>query len=277
MWQLRAGLEEPSFTQAVRLHEQAGFWAHSALYLVREMAWRLATIFQYLGLLTVPLFPITVALAVRQLRGSRRQAPSPEGSGHHLRTVLASLVFLAVIGFWLVGSAMTTRPDGGLWLPLWWMLPNAFEGQVVLMRVLTVAGLIGSLPLLLLTVHQWPAPSRWRTLSPVWLLGAALGICMVVLHLSYRQLNDTYLVGLLPLALLVPARALRDDGGLAGAWLAVSALLSALAIVTMSWWMRDQYDLLETRWQAAAKLVAAGVDPALHRRTPALDRISRGV
>jgi len=260
VWQLKAGLEEPSFTQAVRLHEQADFWGHSATYLAREMAWRLATLLQYLGLLMVPLFPVMAALAVRLLRRCGARADAGRAASPIRRSAIAAFGALAVVGFWLAGSPMTTRPGGGLWLPLWWLLPVAFEDHPGLMKALTIAGLAGALLLLLLAVHQWPSRSRWRTLSSPWVLSAALGICMVALHVPYLQLNDTYLVGLLPFALLVPARALRDDRAVPRAWLTVSALMCASAIVAMSWWMRGQYDDLEARWQAAEKLVKAGVD-----------------
>lgn len=50
---------------------------------------------------------------------------------------------------------------------------------------------------------------RGTTPSPKgWWLAAAVGLSLLGLHVPYVQLNDTYLVGLLPFAPLLPARLL---------------------------------------------------------------------
>jgi hypothetical protein len=72
------------------------------------------------------------------------------------------------------------------------------------------------------------------------------------------QLNDTYLVALLPFSLLIPARAIVTSGRPPRA-LAASAALSAVMLVLLSFWMRGNYNWQEAQWRAADKLLASGI------------------
>lgn len=89
-------------------------------------------------------------------------------------------------------------------------------------------------------------------------MGTGLGL--LVLHLTYTQLNDTYIVAFIPFALLIIAEKLRGDKA-SGAALALSAALSVIIILITGLCLRGEYSGDFAAWQAAETLVGAGVEP----------------
>jgi len=259
-WQLWSGYAEPTFTQAVRLHEQTDYLTQPPLAFARELAWRIGTVVHYVALLMLPVLPLLLALVIRgRLLGGAglgvgRQPVDPR---RHL------LVALAIFGCLLVAaldkSALTTRENSGRALQLPWMLPNAFWNRPTVMHGLAFAGTLGTFLLIVLLLRSKGRAPALRDLPIGWLMAGSIGVCLAALHLAYVQLNDTYLIGLLPFALLIPARALRTSGQPRAA-LAASALLSAGLLVALSLWMRGNYNWQQAQWQAADRLLAAGID-----------------
>jgi len=255
LWQLRAGYVEPNFTQAVRLHEQRWFLTRPPLVFAREIAWRIGTVVHYLGLSMLPVLPLLLALVVRR-PPARLGVFQPDGRP---RVLIALVVFALLLIAALDKSDVTTRENSGRALQLYWMLPNSFWNHPVVMHGLAFAGTVGTFLLVVLLLKPAARGSAIRDLPFGWLLAGAVGTCLFALHLVYVQLNDTYLVGLLPFALLIPARALVKSGRPPRAF-AASAALSALMLVLVSLWMRGNYNWQEAQWRAADKLMAAGVD-----------------
>jgi hypothetical protein len=254
IWQLRAGYTEPNFTQAVRLHEQAWFLTRPPLAFAREMAWRIGTVVHYLALSMLPVLPLLLALVVRRppVRLGTFQADG------RARVLVALAVFALLLIASLDKSAVTTRENSGRALQLHWMLPNAFWQHTVVMHGLAFAGTVGTFLLVVLLLKPGLRAGSLRDLPFGWLLAGSMGVSLLGLHLVYFQLNDTYLVGLLPFALLIPARAVATNGRPAPA-LASSVALSALSLVLLSFWMRGNYNWQEAQWRAADRLLQAGV------------------
>ena len=266
-WQLRAGLATPNFTQAVRLHEQAHFLTMPPSVMAHEIGWRLSTLLQYLGLSLLPVLPLLASLCLS--RASRRDGlplvdtTRVASSSQRSPKVVAMLALLTLTGlllFSLKNSDISTRANGSHLLLLPWMLPTAFWSERWLMYGFAASGVVGAFLLLLLFWRWQGTRPRARDLPWQTLLTLSTGFTLAALHLSYVQLNDTYLVGMLPFALL-----------LIGAALATRPPATRVLIVTVAWsfgmllvlsaWMRGDYNRQQARWTSADRLVASGTPP----------------
>ena len=257
LWQLRAGYVEPNFTQAVRLHEQRWFLSRPPFTTAGEMAWRIGTVVHYLALSMLPMLPLLLALVVRR-PPPRLGVFQPDGRP---RVLIALVVFALLLIAALGKSDVTSRENGGRALQLFWMLPNSFWQHTVVMHGLAFAGTVGTFLLVVLLLKPGARPGGIRDLPFGWLLAGSIGASLFALHLVYVQLNDTYLVGLLPFALLIPARALATHGRPPRS-LVPCAALSVAMLVALSLWMRGNYNWQEAQWRAADRLLAAGNDLA---------------
>ena len=265
-WQLRAGLATPNFTQAVRLHEQAYFLTLPPFVMAHEIGWRLSTVLQYLGLSLLPVLPLLASLCLTPASWrdgaqvvTTRVASSSERSSK-ATAVLTLLALAAVLFLSFKNSDISTRANSGHVLQLPWMLPTAFWSKTWLMRGFAASGAVGAFFLLFLFWRWQGTRPRVRDLSWQALLTAATGLVMVALHLGYVQLNDTYLVGMLPFVLLVIGGALvaRPPGVRV---LAVTAAWSFAMLVVLSAWIRGDYNRLQAQWASADRLVASGTPP----------------
>lgn len=79
-------------------------------------------------------------------------------------------------------------------------------GRVV--RALAPAGVVGAFPLAVLLWRFLVKSRGLLNIPPGWHLPGSTGGCLLLLHLCYVQLNDTYIVDLLPFALLILAHPL---------------------------------------------------------------------
>jgi hypothetical protein len=246
IWQVVTGWHAPNFTQAFRLAEQQAFLALPASRLFAEMAWRLGMMAQYLGVLLLPALPLVAMLWRRSAGASRPWQPA-----------VAVLAIGSMLWAWGVGSDLTARvPSDSRWvgLPLHWMLPTYLDGHPQAARALNAAGLVMAGMLAWLLVRR--LPSHCRPSPPGWLfIGTA--ISAVVLHLCYVQFNDTYLIVLLPLALLLMAGCCRQASltppsiVVALVWLMAATLLTALAI-------RASYNRQQAWWNAGETALSRG-------------------
>jgi hypothetical protein len=246
LWQLHAGFFEPTFTQVMRLHEQSYFLSLPNLAIAHELGWRLSVIMQYVALSMLPVFPLLATVAFRRV------------VTHHKGELLSLFLVGGLMAVSLTTSPISMRPNAGRVLLLSWMLPNAFWVHPVIMGALTLGGVVGAFPLSMLVWRFLSRSHRWRDLSPGWVLVGSTGGWLLLLHLTYVQLYDTYIVDLLPFALLVLAHAMRRIEPQLAA-LHASAVMSLLMVVLLSFWMRGNYNRQEAQWAAADKLVAERV------------------
>lgn len=258
-WQLRTGLETPNVTQTVRLDAQAYFASQRPLALLKECLWRIATLARYVGIGMLAALPVLLPLAIgawRAAHGRLRLAPSWQRFAPWVMLAAVSSLLIYATGR---GSAFSQRVTDDWFLPLWWMLPNAFWESRTLMAVLDVAGLVTAL--LLGAVACWMAAPhlvnpRRPSFTPT--LVAATGVCLLGLHLAYVQLNDTYVVALLPFALLLPAVASRAVP-VAQGWITGTALAATMIALSIAWWMRADYNAQAAQWRAADRMMAQGI------------------
>jgi len=257
--QIQGGYAAPNVTQAVRLLQQRHFIGMGLQELGREGAWRTGILLQYLGLSLLPLFPLLAGVAWQRTRAAL--VLPGQGADHpriawHLLLVSLYTTFLAacLVG----GSVFTARAYGSKILPLQWMLPNAFWDHRWLMTGLAIGGFAGAVLIALpLLVGGRSVLAPWRRAE--WLLLAGVGLGLLALHLSYVQLNDTYVVGLLPFAILLTARTLAVTD-LPQICHRVAVASCFTAILLSSLWMRGEYNRQEALWSAAESLLSRGVD-----------------
>jgi hypothetical protein len=137
------------------------------------------------------------------------------------------------------------------------MLPNAFWEHRTFMRWFDASGLVGA------GLLGWIGITRCATLTSVrqiafeWLLLAAVGVSLLGLHLAYVQLNDTYIVDVLPFALLLVACASRD-AFISRRWVLGSIGVCGAIVLAQSLWLRGDFNVQEAQWIAADELLADG-------------------
>jgi len=253
--QVIVGFREPNITQIHRLaetHEMLTFPLH---VLAKEFFWRCCVMLQYVGMALFPLLPALLA------------APSSFWKQRISRVPLWILALCAVAAIiWAVSfpSVVTarTRTRHGLWdpLPLHWELFYNLVRFEHVMRLLDTAGIIGGTMLAAILFSRLRNLRSPRSLSPelVFLVTTFLGL--LVLHLLYKQLNDTYTTAFLPFALLLVASHLRivhtPTSLFRFCW-----MLSLASMIMMSVRMDADYALQTASWTAADSLARAGVNP----------------
>jgi hypothetical protein len=256
-WQILVGLQEPNFTQVVRLSQQRVYLGQSPAVLAHELLWRAAIVLQYVGISVLPALPLVVGAALGCARGSRRSA---------VRLVLlAALIGLALCAILLTGSPLTGPLDwpGRLWPPLGleWFLPFQLRDHPGLFRPIDLAGLGVAAALAAVAVVSarglWPI----RRNRPETILLVAAPACLLGLHLFFANLNDTYIVSLIPFALLLLAVQYRAPSR-APRLAAASTVVSLAALLLVALWIRADFAPLTTKWAAADRLTKAGVPPA---------------
>jgi hypothetical protein len=258
--QLYVGSRAPGFTQAYRLIEEHHRLAQPASVLLKDVFWRCSVILQYIGMSILPVLPLAIVpgQSVEKKRVGRDLLISA------IVTIVASAAIIAALSMTAYFS-ITARPEAlhnGIWEPLglYWLLPAQLGGMRLVMRILDFGGIVGTSTLVWTGVRNLQRLRAFRDLSSemIFLTGTCAGL--LALHLTYHQLNDTYIVAFIPFALLVIAEKLRGDKARRAA-LASSAALSVIVILITGLWLRGEYSGNFAAWQAAETLVDAGVEP----------------
>jgi hypothetical protein len=258
-YQLSIGLSSPTYTQAIRLHEQALYFDWPWWRLRNELVWRIATGLRYVGLLLLPALPLMLEKLLQRSR--------PFTWKWSMLVIAAlSAAYLLVLAF--VSSqyhspAMRELPSGVNWseaLPLYWMLPNLLSHWEGTERVLALASIPMAILLMLLTGAALLQPRAWRQCSSVAVMLWVSALALFALHGEYAQFNDTYLLAFLPFALMLIGESaergqrvpMRGQSALIGLW--IGALLIPCVLL-----LRSERNRIETLWLAADRVLAAGV------------------
>jgi hypothetical protein len=258
--QFYVGLRAPGFTQAYRLIEQHHRLARPAPALLKDFFWRCSVILQYVGMSVFPALPLAMAPG---------QSVEKKRLGHQLiipaiLTALASAAIIAALSMTSFFS-LTARPEAlhnGVWEPLalYWLLPSYLWGMRYVMRILDFCGIVGAATLVWTGIRNLQRVRAFRELSSEMLFLTGTGVGLLALHLTYSQLNDTYIVAFIPFGLLVIAEKLRSDEPRRST-LALSAALSMILILITGLWLRGEYSSQFAAWKAAETLVDTGVEP----------------
>ena len=184
-WQILHGLQQPNFTQVVRLYEQRVYLGQPPALLADEFLWRAAVVLQYVGISILPALPLLIGAVLVYARQSRRSAARLA-----LLVTLAGLTLSAIL---LTGSALTGRPDGGpgrLWPPLGldWFLPMQLRYQPGAFRPIDLAGLGAAAVLAALALLSARGLRPIRRTRPETILLIATPTCLLGLQLTYVQL-----------------------------------------------------------------------------------------
>jgi hypothetical protein len=259
MWQLKAGLESPNFTQAfVVYQQQPDFVSQPTTILLRESAWRVATIWRYIGMAVLAAVPLMLPLAAKfatDIIHSSGRFSGPFRLALVMVAMAAVSIFLA--HYWRSHSLLSARSDSDGFLPLWWMLPNAFREHPKFMRWFDTSGLVGACLLGWIAIAHCATLTSARRIAFEALLLAAVSVSLLGLHLAFAQLNDTYLVGLLPFAVLVVAYGSRG-AVISRLWVVGSIIACGIIVLAQSLWLRGDFNVQEAQWRAADELLAQG-------------------
>jgi hypothetical protein len=258
--QLYVGSRAPGFTQAYRLIEEHHRLAQPASVLLKDVFWRCCVILQYVGMSVLPVLPLAMVpgqYGEKKRVGRDLLIPA-------MVTILASAAIITALSLTAYFS-ITARPEAlhnGVWEPLalYWLLPTKFWPMHHEMRILDICGIVGASTLVWTGVRNLQRSRAFRNLSSARIFLTGTGLGLLALHLTYTQLNDTYIVAFIPFALLVIAEKLRGDKP-RRAGLASSAALSVIVILITSLWLRGEYSGDFAAWQAAETLAGAGVEP----------------
>ncbi|MET4666420.1 hypothetical protein [Sphingomonas sp. PvP056] len=253
-WQLWMGAGEPNVTQAYRLAEQHVLLTQPIHALAKEAIWRSAVWVQYSALYLLPLMPLVVGAGVFRFQNS-----SPQ-----VRTRAAFLTILLMIyaGIGLsLNSTLTVRQgivSGPVWpaLGIIWVIPSQPWASHSLQRLLDLAGYVAIAPLAFLLFSAQRLLPEHRPDAGT-LLIAGTGVTMFGLVFIYVQLNDTYVVALLPFLLLIVASILRE--GPSWKWSATTIAWSLLLLFGVLGLTRQNFDAQQRVWDAADEAVASGI------------------
>lgn len=257
--QMYVGFRAPNFTQAFRLGEEHHFITRPALALLKEAFWRCIIISQYIGMSVLTVLPLVLVPGKSALK-------KPPG-GRLLISIMTVLATAAMIAGLSMTSLLThsARPAAQhrvLWQPLqlYWLLPTQLYPMPLVMRILDLCGIVGASTLVWTGLRSLQRLRASRQLSShaTFLAGTFAGL--LILHLTYTQLNDTYIVTFIPLGLLIIAERLQGYGPRRAAC-ALSAVLSMILILLTGLWMRGEYSPQQATWESADALVHAGVQP----------------
>jgi len=90
------------------------------------------------------------------------------------------------------------------------------------------------------------------------ILLSGTGLSLLALQLAYVQLNDTYVVGLVPFALVAVAARINAIKP-SPPWLLGTVLICCVGILATTLWMRKDYDRQQAAWNAADRIAASGI------------------
>jgi hypothetical protein len=253
-WQILMGLQEPNFTQVVRLGQQEMYLGQPPAVLAHEFLWRAAIVLQYVGISVLPALPLLAGAVLACAGKSRRRATR--------FALLATLIGLALCAILLTGSPVTgSDAPRRLWpaLGLRWTLTEPLPTK--LFRPIDLAGLAAAAVLgavaLVSARKLWPI----RRKSPGTILLVATGACLFGLHLLYVQLNDSYVVPFVAFALLLLAVQCRETT-LTPRVAAATTAVSLTALVLVSLGIRANFAEQATLWAAAERLTNTGIPAA---------------
>jgi 4-amino-4-deoxy-L-arabinose transferase-like glycosyltransferase len=254
--QVYIGITQPDFTQSQSMVEMHAFYHSGILILLEELFWRCAIITQYLGMALLPLLPLSLAVPRSFWRERLGRVPV------WVWGLLGCVVIVVALSLCSFHSARPLARHRGFWVPLelHWVLPVNFEHVRPVMRALDLVGILGGGVLTVLALHWLRSRPALQSLRPEVLLLGCTGFSLLLLHLPFNQLNDTYIVGFLPFILLWMADILRP--GVPKRFLQASVAFSIVLILLLALWERGEYAWQQAAWSSANALYDSGIQPA---------------
>lgn len=246
-WQFCFGVNQPTFTQKVRLAEQL-LYLRDLPHLIGDILWRPTVILQYIGLFLLPLLPL-LALLARNAWMGRDSAVSPAKSHPYRRNLWLPSAWIAYIAGGVCFGYLFYLPR--ILMPyLAWLLPNAqtspFGFKKHLALTLVTSGFAIALGGLL--SQRYCNKRNWRSLPRAECFVMLSGLALLGLHLIYAQFYDVYLIQFLPFIVLALGQMLHSWPR----WCkAVTAVLCLLMLSISSLWSLGKLGRAQASWRAA--------------------------
>jgi hypothetical protein len=251
-WQLWTAGLQPNFTQLVRLTEQRMFLTTAPLDLAKQMVWRVTVLAEYAALFTAAIIPAVLwawFCSARNPLQDRRSA-IPEILG-----LFGSLCLLLSVH---VANSAPGAPDLVPRIP--WVAGHLMPPGSWYKFVATAAAILSSAVLFPFLARRSGVLAVWRTRHQTGMFLVSTLLAYTVLHLVYVQLNDTYLIILVPFALLGVFAALRTAPA-SRAYAPLAIATATISGLSLAFWMRGDYNRQEAIWRSSEAVHAAGVDP----------------
>lgn len=257
IWQVKVGAATPNITQAYRLAEQSIFLSQPITLLLREAIWRAAIWLQYLAGFLLPVWPIVVGASFRQFRQNT--------TARNIRVSACVLLLMLLVAIGLrLDSHLTVRPTSAGHTPwpslgIFWVLQTTWQSGLA-QRLLDAVAFLNIVPMAWLAFSTVKRPRNVRMSAASALLGGT-GLAMLGAIGIYVQFNDTYVVAIVPFALLALAAVLRSSG-VNRQWIVASIVLSVSVVILLSVSTRRNYDYQQQAWAAADIRVRQGMSYA---------------
>jgi hypothetical protein len=247
-WQVYASLTSPSWTAQWAAMQQTQLFGQPDL--VGELGWRAGVLLQYMAFFCLPL---SVAAFLMWLAGLQKDRAGPTARRDVLLVAVPLLMILALN---MVGAFLMDKP--GTIPLLGWEFSIITDWPPALGGLLTLLVVFGAAALVRLLVLRWMPGSPEDAVTPAARFIDIVTLALFVGHLVFIQLNDRYLLPLLPYTLLVvgkplEAGLLRWRIPLAGAVTAVLLLGAGIARAVIE---RDH-----AVWTGSNLLAERGIPP----------------
>jgi hypothetical protein len=193
-WQIWFGMEDPGFTQLVRLCEESAYLRQNPIMLLGEMIWRPAVILEHAALFLLPLMPVGLYFLWIRFR-------------RHRRFLYASITFvgLASVYAFFTANVINGRVLRQLQLPTMpWLVEHWIHGRALLIPA-TLVAVSGACVLGWIVSMRYIENGYWRRMGAPELFVALTGIILLGLQLIFVQMNDTYVIAFLPFVLFAVA------------------------------------------------------------------------
>jgi hypothetical protein len=257
LWQFCFNVNQPTFTQKVRLAEQL-VYLRDLPHLIGDILWRPTVILQYIGLFLLPLLPLLALLARKAWLG-RDSADSSTSTYRRLRNLWLPGAWIAyVAGGICFGYFFYLRH---VLMPyLAWLLPNAQTSPFGFKKHLALTLVTSGFAILLgsLLSQRYGDKQNWRSLPRAECFVMLSGLALLGLHLIYAQFYDVYLIQFLPFIVLALGQMLH-------AWprwcKALTAVLFLLMLSISSLWSLGKLGKAQASWRAAEIARSFGAAP----------------
>jgi len=250
-WQFWYSLSAPSWGMRYASHQLALHFGNLG-ELLTDLLWRPTVILNYLALFSVPfvlLALIELVIELRQWHAQRRRAIT---LGLASLGVLSLLIGVGILYGRMAGGRSLLMP----YLP--WNFGFLLEMGRFERGVVTLLTSVGAVLFARLFIRRY-ALKEWRSeITPKERLLDFVTLCLVLMHLLYGGIGDTYILVLLPYTLIVVARELQP---LLHRFRTVLALTSLILALTAALWTRGLLEREEAWWTAAESARVAGVEP----------------
>ncbi len=267
LWQVYSGIVHPNWGAQFTLAAQHRYLADVPNLLI-SLLWRPSVIFQYLAFFAFPLVPVAALAFVSHLV-QRRPAENSSSGASSGWTPQGHMVLVGALGLYIIGciiyAATIGVTNGNVATRMNWLMPylpwnlgDLADMSVLARAFLTVVTVLGAILFGWVFVQRYSPPAGWRGLPPDRQLLDMVFLSLAAVNLVFFKIGDEYLLGLLPLLLIIVGSHLkRWVSGLRHA----VAMVSIVVLIVSSVWVRGIVAQAEASWTAGELIRSTGIKP----------------